>query len=1204
MPIKKYTPQTIEKKVQQAWEKDKVFEAKEDKNKPKFYPLIEFPYPSGAGLHVGHVRPFTAMDVIARKKRMEGYNVLYPIGFDAFGLPTENFAIKTGKSPEVVTKENIANFTKQMKALGLSFDWSRQVDTTDPDYYKWTQWIFLQLFKKGLAYKKNQPINWCPKDKIGLANEEVVGGCCERCGTDVERRNKEQWMLAITKYADKLLEGLKEVDYIREAKQQQENWIGKSEGAEIEFSLKSRIEIDLEKTDANFKKQFEEDVELYGAHNNSVKYVSKEKIKVFTTRPDTIFGVTYLVVAPEHPLLNNEQLIISNPDEVQKYVENARKKSDLERTELQKEKTGVELKGVKVIHPLTQEEIPVYVADYVLGNYGTGGVMAVPAHDERDFEFAKKYNLPIKQVVAPHFYDDTNPPQKDKKNAKRIVVQGIVKHWSEDRVIQIQWKKFPWKTFVIGGAEEGENLEEAVKREIEEETGYTDIKSITKIGAEMRSEWFAKHKDENRYAFMHVFLVELGSGKKNELSDEEKEKHEVAWVDFKTIPTSFGPVGELNYIWKNLQHNSELYEGEGMLINSGEFSELKTDEAKEKIIAWLEKNNFGKRETQYKLRDWVFSRQRYWGEPIPLVYCENCKEKNIKNKEQCSEGELLNSGWIPLPESELPLTLPKVEKYEPTDTGESPLSKIEEWVNTTCPKCGGKAKRETDTMPNWAGSSWYFLRYADPHNEKDFFKNLHFKFKPEINITTKDQIYFLAFKDIYQDLEKMKINIWAVNRFLLNGINRALWLPLRTVAVMAWEKDLEKISKYLETHEYRLKKKEMYGWYFEKEEIKIEVIPVFEKENEMIAYTPHNAVQPLTHYDLPMVELGNIFDFAYRTVSPEYNLAHYKFINEHEKEDRAGLGDEEKIEFLEAWIQSKNEKLLYWNQVDWYNGGMEHTVLHLLYSRFWNQFLFDIGVVPTREPYKKRTSHGMILAKGGEKMSKSKGNVINPDEIINDEKFGADTLRTYIMFMGPFDQAVEWDMNGLVGVRRFLDKVWNYFFNILPASSDCSEDVVLGVLHKTIKKVTEDIEKMRFNTAIASLMEFLNFIYVPVEVEAGRPIGHARNISQKDFENFLLLLSVFAPHLSEEIWSKLGHKKSLLVEKWPEPKSEFLINESFELVIQINGKVRENITVATNISEEEAKEKALSSEKVKKWLDGKEPKKIIYVKGKLISIVI
>jgi len=970
MPIKKYTPQTIEKKVQQAWEKDKVFEAKEDKNKPKFYALIEFPYPSGAGLHVGHVRPFTAMDVIARKKRMEGYNVLYPIGFDAFGLPTENFAIKTGKSPEVVTKENIANFTKQMKALGLSFDWSRQVDTTDPDYYKWTQWIFLQLFKKGLAYKKNQPINWCPKDKIGLANEEVVGGCCERCGTAVERRNKEQWMLAITKYADKLLEGLNEVDYIREAKQQQENWIGKSEGAEIEFKIK----------------------------NNELK------IKVFTTRPDTIFGVTYLVVAPEHPLINNEQLIISNPDEVQKYVENARKKSDLERTELQKEKTGVELKGIKVIHPLTQEEIPVYVADYVLGNYGTGGVMAVPAHDERDFEFAKKYNLPIKQVVAPHFYDDTNPPQKDKKNAKRIVVQGIVKHWSEDKVIQIQWKKFPWKTFVIGGAEEEENLEEAVKREIEEETGYADIKSITKIGAEMRSEWFAKHKDENRYALMHAFLIELGSGKKNELSDEEKEKHEVAWVDFKTIPTSFGPVGELNYIWKNLQHNSELYEGEGMLINSGKFSELKTDEAKEKIIAWLEKNKVGKKETQYKLRDWVFSRQRYWGEPIPLVYCENCKEKNIKNKEQCSEGELLNPGWIPLPESALPLTLPKVEKYEPTDTGESPLSKIEEWVNTICPKCGGPARRETDTMPNWAGSSWYFLRYTDPHNDKEF---------------------------------------------------------------------------------------------------------------------------------------------------------------------------------------ASKENLNYWMPVDWYNGGMEHTVLHLLYSRFWNQFLFDIGALPTREPYKKRTSHGMILAKGGEKMSKSKGNVVNPDEMI--EKFGADALRTYIMFMGPFDQAVEWDTNGVIGVRRFLERVWNLQEKIGEKPQDKK---ITTLLHQTIKKVTEDIEAMRFNTAVASLMELTN------------ECNKLTHLYICHYETIIKLLFPFAPHICEEIYNMYFGKNSFSYEPWPTYDPKLTKNDETELVIQINGKVRDSIIVPAEISEEEAKEKALSSEKVKKWLDGKEPKKIIYVKGKLISIVI
>jgi len=829
--MKKYNPKEIEKKWQKYWEDNNTFKVTEDDKKEKFYPLVEFPYPSGEGLHVGHPRPFTAMDVVARKKRMEGKNVLYPMGFDAFGLPTENYAIKTGRPPAEVTKENIANFTRQLKMLGYSFDWDRVVDTTDPKYYKWTQWIFLQLFKHGLAYKKNMPINWCLSCKTGLANEEVVEGKCERCSGEVEKRDKEQWMLAITKYADKLLQGLEEVDYINRAKVQQQNWIGRSEGAQVTFNIKD----------------------------------SKQKLEVFTTRPDTLFGATYMVISPEHDLIMESKEKIENFKEVNKYTKEAKLKSDLERTELQKEKTGVELKGIKVINPVNNEEIPVFVADYVLSSYGTGAIMAVPAHDQRDWEFAKKFDLKIHVVVLP-----------------------------------------------LGGSTTAGNEDSQIKEE-----------EVNKI-----------------------------------LSKK-----------------SFGEFG--------------------YCINSDFLSGLKTDQAKEKMIKWLEEKKVGKKEINYKLRDWIFSRQRYWGEPIPLVHCEKCD-------------------WQPIPEDELPLELPRVEKYEPTDTGESPLSQVEDWVKTTCPKCGGSARRETDTMPNWAGSSWYFLRYCDPNNDK---------------------------------------------------------------------------------------------------------------------------------------ELANV------------------------------------------------DKLKYWGPIDWYNGGMEHTVLHLLYSRFWNQFLYDIGVVPFKEPYKKRTSHGMILAEDGEKMSKSRGNVINPDEMV--EKFGTDAFRTYVMFMGPFDQAVSWDTNGLVGVKRFLDKVWNLQekmdkkFKYETESRENQERD--RMIHQQIRLVSGDIEKMKFNTAIADLMLWSN------------TLNQRESITLEEYKTLILLLSPFAPHMCEELWkeNELGNKESITFESWPDPNLKKAKSRFVEVVVQVNGKLRGQLEdIEESVTQEEIERRARELEKVKKWLDGKEPKKVIYVKGKLVNFVI
>ena len=766
---KEYDHKKIEKKWQTIWDKKKIFQASNNSTKQKFYGLIEFPYPSGSGLHVGHIRSNTAMDVIARKRRMEGYNVLYPIGWDAFGLPTENYAIKTGIHPIKVTKQNTDTFRKQLKSLGFSFDWSREVNTTDPKYYKWTQWIFLQMFKKGLAYKKRTEINWCPKDKIGLANEEVVGGMCERCGSPTEKREKEQWMLAITKYADRLDKDLDTVDYLEKIKIQQRNWIGKSEGAEIDFKI---VRQDL-------------------------------TIKVFTTRPDTIFGATYMVLAPEHEMVAKLKSQITNWSEVEKYIQEVKNKDEIERTAENKEKTGVELKGIKAINPATKQEIPIWVADYVLINYGTGAIMAVPADDERDHAFAMKFGLPI-------------------------------------------------------------------------------VENYKKAGLE----------------------------------------------------------------------------------------------------------DFGKKIIKYKLRDWVFSRQRYWGEPIPLINCEKC-------------------GFVAVPEKDLPVKLPNVAKYKPTDNGESPLADIKAWVNVKCPQCKGKAKRETDTMPNWAGSSWYYLRYSDTKNAKEF-------------------------------ASKKNLDYWL------------------------------------------------------------------------------------------------------------------------------GGG------------------------VDWYNGGMEHTTLHLLYSRFWHKFLYDLKLVPTSEPYAKRTSQGMILASDGAKISKSKGNGIDPMDII--KIYGADAIRMYEMFMGPFDQAVSWSDDGMVGPLRFLEKVWKIGTNLEKNSAQDSS--ILKLLHKTIKKVTEDIEAMRFNTAISSMM------ILATEMEK------AEKLDAKSYKLFLQILSPFAPHITEELWSIMGEKKSINLSTWPTWDEGLIVDSEVKIIIQINGKMRGEMMVGVNVAEEEIKKMAVENEAVLKYVSGQEIKKVIYVKNRLVNIVI
>ena len=799
-----YNHKVVEPKWQKVWDDEKAFAATNDYSKPKFYALVEFPYPSGQGLHVGHPRPYTALDIVARKRRMQGYNVLYPMGWDAFGLPTENFAIKNNIHPKIVTKNNVARFKDQLHSLGYSFDWDREVNTTDPNYYKWTQWIFLKLFKEGLAYKKEMPINWCPSCKVGLANEEVVGGCCERCGAEVVRKVKSEWMLKITEYADKLIDGLDGVDYVERVKVSQKNWIGRSNGAEVDFALAGK----------------------------------EEKLRIYTTRCDTLFGVTYMVVAPEHPYLDKYKDEISNWDEIVAYREAAAKKSDFERAELAKDKTGVQIEGLKAINPVNGKEVPIWVSDYVLMSYGTGAIMAVPGHDDRDWEFAKKFNLPIIQVVAK------------------------------------------------GG--------------------------------------------------------------------EEVDINAAAFTDVAT----------------------------GVLINSDFLNGLEVEDAKKKMIAFLEEKSIGTAKTNYKLRDWVFSRQRYWGEPIPIVECEKC-------------------GFVPIDESELPLLLPEVDSYMPTDNGESPLAAMTDWVNTTCPCCGGPAKRETDTMPQWAGSSWYFLRYCDPTNE--------------------------------------------------------------------------------------------------------------------------NAL-------------------------------------------------------------ASKEALEYWMPVDWYNGGMEHTTLHLLYSRFWHKFLYDQKVVPCTEPYMKRTSHGMILGENGEKMSKSRGNVVNPDDIVRE--YGADTLRTYEMFIGAFELAASWSEDGVKGCRRFLDRVWK-LQDIMTDEEGYSADLETK-MHQTIKKVSNDFESLKYNTGIAAMMALLNDFY------------KKNSITKGELKTLITLLNPVAPHMTEEMWEAIGCEGRVYEQSWPEYEEAKTVESTVEIAVQINGKTKGTLAIGKDDPKDEVIAKA--KEAIADKLTGNIVKEI-YVPGRIVNIV-
>ncbi len=957
-----YDHKEIEKKWSAVWKQSGVYTTPDVPSREKAYVLDMFPYPSGDGLHVGHPKGYIATDVYSRLQKMRGKDVLHPMGWDAFGLPAENFAIKNKVHPRIAVEKNIAYFKEQLGRIGFNYDWSREINTTDPSFYKWTQWIFLQLFKKGLAYESHEPINWCPSCQTGLANEDLEQGKCERCGSVVEKRPMRQWVLRITEYAERLLTDLKDLSWPEYIKESQRNWIGKSEGAEIGFII-----------------QFEKE----GAEPGL--------IPVFTTRPDTIFGATYMVLSPEHAWVklatDDEHDVLTNKKEVRAYVQAAAEKDEIERTAEGKEKTGVQLQGVWAVNPATKEKIPLFVADYVLAHYGTGAVMAVPAHDERDFAFAKKFNLPVTYVIAPYFLDTTenSKPREGVEVKQRSIGVGIVKHWSEDKYLMLDWKN-GWTGFITGGIEEGESHIDAIAREIKEETGYTNVRFVKDLGGPNTSDFYAPHKNLNQSVFGYGMYLELVSDNRIAINPIEDTKHTVRWISGEEV-LSFLHKGSVNgdsryseLFWDRFKSGTYVWNGSGKLINSGQFDGMASDDAMKPITESVD----GTWTTKYKLRDWVFSRQRYWGEPIPIIHCEKC-------------------GVVPVPEKDLPVLLPEVEHYEPTGTGESPLANISEWVNTTCPTCGGSAKRETNTMPQWAGSSWYYLRYIDPKNDT-------------------------------------------------------------------------------------------------------------------------------------------------------------------------------------ALVDKEKEKR--WSPVDMYVGGAEHATRHLIYARFWHKFLYDIDVVNYTEPFMRLQNVGLILAEDGRKMSKRYGNVINPDDII--DRFGADALRLYEMFMGPFDQAIAWSTDGLVGTRRFLERVLRMSDRVSDAPAS---DELLILLNQSIKKVGDDIESLRMNTAISQLMIFSNALH------------DEEKIPRDVFTTFIQLLAPFAPFISEEIWQKCGGKGSIHESPWPAYDPTKLMGGEATVAIQVNGKVRGTVVAPVGTPEATVLALARGEENIEKWLNGKDIVKVVHIPDKVLNIV-
>jgi len=1119
--MKSYDHGKIEKRWQKEWDKSGIYHSEEGSGKPKAYILDMFPYPSGDGLHVGHPKGYIATDIVSRHARMQGKNVLHPMGWDAFGLPAENFAIKNKVHPRKAVEKNVARFKEQLQKIGLDYDWSREINTTDPEYYKWTQWIFLKLFEKGLAYEAYEPINWCPSCQTGLANEDLDNGVCERCGSVVEKKPMRQWTLKITEYAERLL---KDLDLLPEwqehIKESQRNWIGKSEGAEIEFPVavdsgvtrfvilhgkhgsperdffpwlrtqleKQGFEVqmpvmpnasdpdDMEQADyieKNFtldegtvvvghsyggvvalrlaergikinrlhllgtpfsgkrldgkdggrsfaalqrgfdfeaiKRNVRSGTLLYDINDDVIAMSDGESyarklgwplikgtgkrshfngevepdvlmaitpmIRIFTTRPDTLFGATYMVIAPEHPIIHQLESSIQNLPEVAKYTKVALTKSEIERTAEGKEKTGVKLEGIMAINPANQERIPVFAADYVLAHYGTGAIMAVPAHDQRDYEFAKKFDIPMRYVIAPHTVDTKNMPRPDKKTVRRKTVHAMIRDPKTGKFLILRWKEHPWKTFVLGGVDDGEDIVEAARREAKEETGYVNLAFRKIVGGPGCTEYFAAHKDENRFSTAYAVLFDLEDTTKEPVSAEEEAKHEPEWMtleDFANDP--YLTCSELPWWMPAIDHDA-AYTGSGLLIESGEFDGLTSEEAKAKMAT-----KFGAAKTTYKLRDWVFSRQRYWGEPIPIIHCEK-------------------DGIVPVPYDQLPVKLPDVERYEPTGTGESPLANIIEWVNTACPKCAGPAKRETNTMPQWAGSSWYYLRYMDPKNDS-------------------------------------------------------------------------------------------------------------------------------------------------------------------------------------ALVDAGKEK--YWAPVDVYVGGAEHATRHLIYARFWHKFLQDIGIVSTPEPFTRLISVGLIMAEDGKKMSKRYGNVINPDDIVN--TYGADTLRIYEMFMGPFTDAIAWKTSSLIGARRFLERVWRLQDSFAPEPDADVE----RTLHQTLKKVGEDIANFKFNTAISQMMIFVN------TAEKG--------ITKEQYQSFITVLAPFAPHIADELWHVLGNEASVHVAPWPAYDESKLMTDTVTIVVQVDGKSRAEIAIPHDSSKEFAQ--GIAQEAAAKWLEGREVARVIFVANRLINLVL
>ncbi len=1006
--MKSYNHQKIESKWQKKWQTENLYTTKDSSKKTKFYCLDMFPYPSGEGLHVGHPKGYIATDIYSRYMRMRGFNVLHPMGWDAFGLPAENYAIKHKVHPKISTAKNIKHYKEQLQMLGLSYDWGREIDTTDPTYYKWTQWIFLQMFKKGLAYESYEPINWCPSCQTGLANEDLEDGKCERCGSEIEKKPMRQWVLRITDYADRLLKDLGPLDWPESIKQSQRNWIGRSEGALIKFEIRNS------KSETNSKSQIPNEVE------------------VFTTRPDTIFGATFIAVSPEqaNKWLENgwvtDKLVI-------KYIEKILKDRAKRTFKDDPEKTGIN-SGLKAINPANHEEIPVWITNYVLGDVGTGAIMAVPAHDERDLEFATKYHLPVRSVIEPIFVQKTDPGAVhwDQPFVEREAITAIVKHWSEDKYIGLKWKEVDWDTLITGGVESGQTPEEAALTEIREETGYQNLK-LVKILPRTHAKFFHVPKNHNRFAHFHVLYFELKNGTTKDTSIEEKKIHDVKWLTKKEME-SFRLPESHRYAWKFLIDGQAFYSGEGIVCNSGKFDGLSSDEAKKAITEAVG----GTWTSNYKLKDWVFSRQRYWGEPIPIIYCRNCWEaQNTKHEIRRDLKLRENIDWttiggkeymiVPVPEKDLPVELPKVKSYAPTGTGESPLADIKSWVNTKCPTCNGPAKRETNTMPQWAGSSWYYLRYIDPKNKK-------------VLVDPKKEKYWMG------------------------------------------------------------------------------------------AGLPH------------------------RLVRQSFN--------------GGGSGDE--------------------GGVDLYVGGTEHATRHLIYARFWHKFLYDIGVVSTSEPFKRfGKSLGLVLGEDGRKMSKRWGNVVNPDDVI--ATYGADTMRLYEMFMGPFDQEIAWNTKSMIGSRRFLEKVWRLAAKLEQQTIPAVETEI----HKTIKKVGEDIENFNFNTAVSSLMILVN------SLEKGEVIG------REDFKVLLLLLTPFAPHLTEELWQnlKLG-PGSIHQATWPKYNETKLVNATVKIVLQVNGKVRGGLTIKSGSSEAEIMTAAKVNEKVAGYLAGREVKRVVFIPNKLVNFVL